>query len=70
MFKTGFLYTGDDAARGNYGLLDQQMVLRFVQENIANFNGDPNRVTISGYSAGASSAGLQILSPTAAGIYL
>ncbi|XP_054749902.2 uncharacterized protein LOC129255582 [Lytechinus pictus] len=58
----GFLSTGDNAAPGNFGSLDQVMALRWVQDNIAYFGGDPTRVTIFGESAGATSVGLHIVS--------
>jgi len=54
---------------GNYGILDQQSVLRWVERNIVKFGGDKDNVTVGGQSAGAVDTGIQILSPLAAGLF-
>ena len=59
----GFLTTGDDVSRGNYGLWDQTLALKWVQQHISSFGGDPNSVTIFGTSAGGASVDFLALSP-------
>ena len=63
----GFLATDDKASAGNMGIQDQIMVLNWVQKNIENFGGDPNKVTIFGEDAGAASVSILALSPQANG---
>jgi para-nitrobenzyl esterase len=53
----------------NYGILDQQAVLRWVQRNIAAFGGDPNNVTLGGQSAGAYDTQASLISPSAYGLF-
>ncbi|XP_030428114.1 neuroligin-4, X-linked isoform X2 [Gopherus evgoodei] len=65
----GFLSTGDQAAKGNYGLLDQIQGLRWIEENIGSFGGDPKRVTIFGSGAGASCVSLLTLSHYSEGLF-
>lgn len=53
---------------GNYGTLDQQAVLRWVQRNISAFGGDPNKVAVGGQSAGAYDTATHVLSPLSSGL--
>ncbi|XP_037774053.1 esterase FE4-like [Penaeus monodon] len=65
----GFLSTEDDVAPGNQGLKDQTLGLRWVQDNIHHFGGDPLEVTLFGESAGAASTHILMLSPYVLGLF-
>ena len=65
----GFATTGDSAAPGNNGMLDQVQALRWVKENIVNFGGNSSHVTIFGESAGGASVCLHMLSPMSRGLF-
>jgi len=54
---------------GNYALLDQIMALRWVQENIAKFGGDPGNVTIFGESAGSMDVNTLVTMPMSKGLF-
>jgi len=63
----GFAATGDGVLPGNNGLKDQAAALRWIQRNVRAFGGNPNEVTITGMSAGASSVHYHLVSPMSKG---
>ena len=65
----GFLSMGNEEVPGNAGLRDQSLALKWVNQNIAKFGGNPDMVTIFGESAGALSVSLHLLSPLSEGLF-
>ena len=65
----GWLTTADSAAPGNYGLQDQVLALRWLQQHIASFGGDRDLVTLAGMSAGGASVNYLLLSPQTHGLF-
>jgi len=58
-----------DHVSGNYGIQDQQAALKWVQRNISAFGGNPDKVTVFGESAGGLSTFVNLVSPTAKGLF-
>jgi len=65
----GFLYLGEQDGNANRALLDQLAALRWVQENIAAFGGDPGNVTVFGESGGAMSIGILLSTSHSRGLF-
>lgn len=59
--------TEDGVVPGNIGLKDQRQALKWVNKNIAQFGGDPNKVTLTGQSAGSISCSYHIVSQKSTG---
>lgn len=59
----------EDEPFGNYGTMDQQAALRWVQDEIATFGGDPDNVTLFGESAGGLATLFNLVSPPAEGLF-
>ena len=57
----GFYYDTRYNIYGNYGMMDQVFALQWIHDNIKNFGGNPNNVTIFGQSAGGESISLHLL---------
>jgi para-nitrobenzyl esterase len=64
-------FTAEDPnhSSGNYGILDIIAALRWTRENIENFGGDPDRITVFGESAGAINTCVLLFSPLAKGLF-
>ena len=60
---------GEGHLFANYGLLDQQFALKWVQNNIARFGGDPDNVTVGGQSAGSNNTEAHVMSPLSRGLF-
>jgi para-nitrobenzyl esterase len=61
--------TAESRYSGNWGFLDQIAALEWIRQNIAQFGGDPDNVTIMGQSAGSMSVSLLQASPLARGLF-
>jgi para-nitrobenzyl esterase len=60
---------GEGHAAANYGIMDQQLALQWIQANISRFGGDPHNVTLIGESAGGLDTLTQLVSPLSAGLF-
>ncbi|CAG7730476.1 unnamed protein product [Allacma fusca] len=65
----GFLNLGDERASGNQRLKDEHKVLEFIRDNIENFGGDKDRVTLAGQHSGAAEVQYHIISPKSKGLF-
>jgi para-nitrobenzyl esterase len=69
----GYLYLGEISEKyahgGNAGMQDSILALQWIKENIANFGGDPNNVTIFGQSGGGGKVSTMLGMPAAKGLY-
>jgi len=64
-----FLFFDTEDVPGNAGMFDQLMAIQWVKENIAQFGGNPENITLMGESAGAASVSLHLLSPLSTNLF-
>ena len=64
-----FMFFGTEDVPGNAGMFDQVMALQWVKDNIAQFGGNPDNVTLMGQGAGAVSVSLHLLSPLSRNLF-
>ncbi|NP_001161602.1 neuroligin 1/2-like protein [Saccoglossus kowalevskii] len=64
----GFLSTEDEAAPGNFGLMDQILALQWIKTNIQEFGGNPTLITVFGTGTGGSCSHLLMLSNLTTGL--
>nr|CAD7463741.1 unnamed protein product [Timema tahoe] len=65
----GFLSLDGTDVSSNNGLRDQLAALKWIKQNIAQFGGDPETVTVSGQSAGGASVHYLLMSPLSQGLF-
>lgn len=65
----GFMSVGTQEIPGNAAMKDMALVLKWVNRNIANFGGDPGKVTLMGWSAGAVAVHALMVSPMVEGLF-
>ena len=65
----GFLFLETENVPGNAGMFDQLMAIQWVRNNIAQFGGNPENITLMGQEAGAASVGLHLLSPLSRNLF-
>jgi para-nitrobenzyl esterase len=69
LVHAGLNAESDAGVSGNYGILDQHALLRWVRDNIRGFGGDPSRVLLFGESAGGQNTLLNLFTPGSRGLF-
>ena len=69
LIPLGFISLESPSMPGNQGQKDVVMALKWIQDNIVNFGGDANRVTVFGESSGSDMVVSLLVSPLASGLF-